>query len=669
MAAPTMQQITLRLLLLLLISIAPLVTQAGQSLSQLRVAYEPDLVPQNFLSETTAQGFAVELLEAIAGWHNFELLYLPMTKREAIERMARQEIDIILSTPFSRIQSEMMEFTDPYYSASIGILARGRSAGDASVTELAESLVALQNMTVEYEFLKNIRRIRYQVAHSQRAALELFVAGRADYFIGNTTTARHYLEAHGLQHQYHFAHTYLMPVDYSFAVQKENYVLLNILNSGIRQLKSSGAHSDLHRKWFGYQEHVSSGMLLLILKIGFWVLVGFLVIVLLGARWNRQLKREVERKTRDLSHVNASLRDQITLTQNNSEFLKQIIDSSPRGIVTLDKASRITKINHRAMKILGLETPPLGRRYDEIPLLGELLAGKAEPVLVGTRASFLGEYKEWHGAAPRPYQLRYYVYPLYQFNQEINGLILTFEDVTEEFELRRKLFEQEKSRALIRVVAGIAHEIRNPLSSIKTFVELIPRKIHSEKFQREISTYVPREIVRINELIEGLINYARPRQITLERVEVKTLLEECAILFERSILNKGFQLTYTAPEALCILVDHHQIKQVIINFLINALDALEEKSHDGARALSIDLRAFTVGKRVCIQVADNGVGMNEEGKVKMLEPFFTTKPKGTGLGLPIADQLIRENNGELKIESQQGVGTVISVFFDLAAKE
>ncbi|ADU65907.1 PAS sensor protein [Desulfurispirillum indicum S5] len=630
------------------------------------VAYEPDLAPLNAAQEGVPAGFAIEVLDRIAALHHIRLQYVPMARSRAIEAIREQQVDIIVSIPFSRSYAELMDFSEPFYSTSVGILTPADRHGIDAVTDLSETLVALQSHTIEYDFLKNIRRIHYQVAGSQRAAIEAFLLGRADVFVGDVAIAEHYLEQHHLEDRYSFARTYLMPLDYSFAVSKDNYRLLHTLNSGIRHVKSTGEYGDMYQKWFKTPQEFASGTLLVVVKITLALIAVFLILFLVGARWNRQLKKEVDRKTRDLSHLNASLVEQVELTRNNVEFLRQIIDSSPRGIVTLNREGLITKFNQKASVIVGLRELPLGEHYSRVQLISELLKNKADEVLSGRKNYYLGETKEWERDPETLYQLRYYVYPLFSFEQHINGLILTFEDVTEETELRKKLFEQEKSKALSRVVAGIAHEIRNPLSSIKTFVELIPTKLHNERFQKEISTYVPREITRVNQLIEGLINYARPRQQIFETIAASTILDECYILFERSVMNKGFALLRDYQSHRQICVDHNQIKQVVINFLINALDALEEKRLKSDEPLHITLRTRDKADRVCIQIVDDGIGMDEDGRVKALEPFFTTKPKGTGLGIPIADQLIKENRGELHISSNQKFGTVISVYFDSA---
>lgn len=629
----------------------------------IKIGYEPDLAPLNLANSGNAVGFSIDLLREISKNKDFDIVFIPMVKGEALKKITSGEIDLISSVQYSSQLASIIEYSDPIFTSSIGILTPKQDNQLETLSILSDVLVAIQNDTLEYDFLKNIRRIKYQVCNSQHTALKFFLAGRADVFVGNIDTANYYLEQYSLHTKYQFSNAYLIPVDYSFAVAKNNYALLSMLNSGVRQLKSTGVYGRLYRKWFDQEAEALSDLVRLIWEIGAGVAAVFLVIVFLSVRWNRQLKKQVARKTLDLQVLNESLVKQIEITNNNNEFLKQVLDSSPRGIIILNHEGYITKSNIIASTFLNRNEPLKGRHFRDIPFLYELIEGKFEPVLSGQKKHFLGEHHELNPSSKRPQQLRYYVYPLYQYDQKINGLILTFEDVTAELEVQKKLFEQEKNRALSRMVAGIAHEVRNPLSSIKTFIELIPRKIDNQRFQKELAATVPREIVRINRLIEGLISYARPREVKNELVSMKKLIDETALLFQHSIRSKGFHLMTEDVEDLMVMTDHDQIKQVIINLVINAIDALKDSDHSKNK-LTIELKAFRTAQHVCIQVVDNGNGMSKEEQVNSLEPFYTTKPKGTGLGLPLAQQLVKENSGELIIESEKNIGTTVTIYFN-----
>lgn len=238
--------------------------------------------------------------------------------------------------------------------------------------------------------------------------------------------------------------------------------------------------------------------------------------------------------------------------------------------------------------------------------------------------------------------------------------------------VREQLYEQEKSRALTQLVAGLAHEIRNPLTSIKTFVQLIPHKWRNERFQQELVTHVPKEIERLNQLIENLMDYTKPRQMKRSRVDVAHLIESTLVLFKNAVEQKGFRIELQLEPSLMIYADGGQVKQVLINLLLNALEALEAKQQEEETAegdLGVKIQTFEEKDAVVIQMIDEGIGMTEEEMQKAVEPFYTTKPKGTGLGLSLSKQYVQENNGSLTIHSFKRQGTTVTLRFRKEVKE
>jgi polar amino acid transport system substrate-binding protein len=517
--------------------------------------------------------------------------------------------------------------------------------------------------------LHNIRRIKYNHTANQENAFELLTLGRSDAFIGNRLTAEFLLEKYGLKDEYIFADSYVLPLEYSMAVQKQNYELLFILNRALKHLKVEGSYSDIYDQWFPIEDSVLRQRLEKTIQVFVVILAVGLLFLFLEIRWNRQLQKEVERKTRDLKDVNRTLEYQIQQTKNSDQFKEQILESSPRGIVTCNQQGVITSINPKALKIAGLEDSPVEMSFNDVPMIGQLFKGKLDTVLrEGTQ--YISEERTSIRADGKSSYVRFNVYPLFDFEKKIIGIILSFEDVTEERKVREQLFEQEKSRALSQLVAGVAHEIRNPLTSIKTFVELIPRKLNSLKFQKEILTHVPKEIERLNHLIEGLIDYAKPTSIHKETIEINQLVQSCIILFHRSVQNKGFNVQAHIEEDIFLEVDPNQLKQVIINLILNGLEAMEEKSlpmtaNEGPLTppLILTIRGWAEEQSVYIAVEDQGIGMTKEEIRRSVDPFYTSKTKGTGLGLALSKQFIQENGGTLHIESRKYEGTKITIRF------
>ena len=204
------------------------------------------------------------------------------------------------------------------------------------------------------------------------------------------------------------------------------------------------------------------------------------------------------------------------------------------------------------------------------------------------------------------------------------------------------------------LAAGIAHELRNPLTSIKALSELVPLKRSNDRFIEEFKEIVPAEIARMDQLIAELLDYARPKAPEPREIDLFSLVENLERLVkprcEAGQVTIGLQL-----EARQLFADPNQLKQILLNLVLNSLDAIEGTGRPGKIVISSVLRGDQ--GMVELTVVDNGPGMSEDEAARAFEPFVTSKRSGYGLGLPMVEQLTRENNGTISIESTPGVGT------------
>lgn len=630
----------------------------------IRVAVDDKMPPLQYREDGKYKGFHIDVLEGIADFYHLNLQYLPMGLEKSIKALKDGEIDAILGVSYLANMSEDLMFTENILTSSVGLITDGEDlqARENSL-ELTNRIIALKRKTVEYDYLRNVRRVQYNTTSNQEDAFLLMLQERADSLMGDKIITEYLLQKYGVQENYHFISSYIIPVEYTIAVYKENHNLLYLLNNGIRQLKERGIYGKIYDTWFSKEELLVQKRLERLIRLFVICVLIFIGIFLLSIRWNKQLKSEVNRKTRELQEINKELEYQITETMNKNELINQILESSPRGMITVSKEGSIDSCNPRAMEMINLGKDPTGYHYKEIPILQEMLWDKIQEVTEKGK-QFLSQEIEWKVEGGREHNIRYMVYPLKNYEQDITGIMISFEDNTAEKRLRAQLFVREKNKALSEIVAGIAHEIRNPLTSIKTFVELIPDKLHNKKFQRDITSYVPKEVDRVSQLIDNLIDYAKPRKPNKEVIEAKELIISCYRLYKPFIEKKGFNMELKVESGLKIEVDKSQIEQVIMNFILNGIEAMEEKSSQTKDNYTLLLLAWREGKNVYIAVNDEGIGMTEEEINLALNPFYTTKSKGTGLGLTLSKEFIEENGGQFMIESQKGKGTRMVMVFE-----
>ena len=237
------------------------------------------------------------------------------------------------------------------------------------------------------------------------------------------------------------------------------------------------------------------------------------------------------------------------------------------------------------------------------------------------------------------------------------GIVLIFNDITEKKDMENELVRSEKLKMVGQLSAGFAHEIRNPLTTIKGFVQLFRQ---SAKKEKDIQHYdlVLNEIDRMNSIVEDLLGLARPTGSGDEHgIQVNSLLEELLELYsQQAVKNKTFIYTNFSdlPE---IIGDRKKLSQVFVNLIKNGLEAMPEGG-----VLRVETSMHWTGEPYFeVKIKDTGSGMSEEQLQKIGNPFYTTKSNGTGLGLMTVFQIVEDFKGTLEVDSTPGSGTEFNV--------
>jgi signal transduction histidine kinase len=245
--------------------------------------------------------------------------------------------------------------------------------------------------------------------------------------------------------------------------------------------------------------------------------------------------------------------------------------------------------------------------------------------------------------------------------EAINRLGKTLKEKLEyEKQMEGQLRHAERLASLGRLVAGVAHEVRNPLATIRLRVQMCRRDAVEPKV-KESCLIALEEIERLNGIVNRLLNFARPIQLELEPIDLRALVRERVNSFEDFALSHHVQLMTNLPSRnVLTVVDKDRMAQVFDNIIQNALEAMAD--HGGT--LSVTVASNNNSEKasaVCVEFQDTGKGLSSTDIGHVFDPFFTTKPSGTGLGLSISHELVRAHGGDIKIESQEGRGTSVRV--------
>jgi signal transduction histidine kinase len=239
------------------------------------------------------------------------------------------------------------------------------------------------------------------------------------------------------------------------------------------------------------------------------------------------------------------------------------------------------------------------------------------------------------------------------------GTILEHAGLTADLEHARTLLQRaDRLSALGTLAAGVAHEIRNPLVSVRTFIQLLPERVDDEEFRTSFRELALKEIERICELITDLLAFSRPTPAEREPANLNEITSQIVRLLEPEARKRDVGITMTLAERLPVVVVHEaQVKQVLMNVVLNAIQACPGHG-------TVDVRtAYAAAAGCVVEVADTGIGMTPEQREHIFDPFFTTKETGSGLGLYIAHRIVAEHGGAIVVEPRAEGGTRFRITF------
>ncbi|MED1795858.1 PAS domain S-box protein [Brevibacillus nitrificans] len=244
--------------------------------------------------------------------------------------------------------------------------------------------------------------------------------------------------------------------------------------------------------------------------------------------------------------------------------------------------------------------------------------------------------------------------PIMTKENECDGFILVSRDITERRNNEELLRKAEKLSVIGELAAGIAHEIRNPLTSLKGFIQLLYPTLQDNKLYADIMLS---ELERINLIVSELLILSKPQNLQIKPISLVVLMQNLLALLasEANLKNIRFQTSF--GKCPPIAGEENQLKQVFINIIKNSIEAIASQ---GQGEIRISTRLLP-NRHVLVRLADNGCGVPEELLSKLGEPFFTTKEKGTGLGLMISNKIIKDHNGTFQITSKKNQGTVVKI--------
>jgi len=331
-------------------------------------------------------------------------------------------------------------------------------------------------------------------------------------------------------------------------------------------------------------------------------------------------------------------------------FSDNLVEHMPIGLVATDDRQRVTSLNHVAGTTLGLSAEAV---------MGE----NAADVLPEDLWQMLNDLDMEKGVVEKEIDcavgeaemipLEISATSLSDENGTFLGFVLLFKDLSEVRSLRKEIARSQRLASVGRLAAGVSHEIRNPLSSIKGFATYFKERYHDVPENQQISNLMIQEVDRLNRVVGQLHEFSRPIKISRKSIPVEAFLKNSLKLIERQASEAKIDIkTRFDSEIETAFFDSDRINQVLLNLYLNAIESMGNEG-----TMTVTLEKNMKKDSIEIRVSDTGTGISENDLAHIFDPYFTTKASGTGLGLAIVHNIVEAHGGEIKVKSRLGQGT------------
>lgn len=341
---------------------------------------------------------------------------------------------------------------------------------------------------------------------------------------------------------------------------------------------------------------------------------------------------------------------EITKLQN---YTKNIVDSINSGVISINKDFIVKSTNREAEKILGIEDIE-GINITEIlrkkDVIDGLVQSKIQKIhLSQIKTEIIVENEERY--------LDLNISPLLDIMERVQGLVIIIQDKSKEKHLEAQAIRADRLSAVGELASGIAHEIRNPMGIIKTISQTLQEEESHEDIMEGLQIIV-KEIDRANNVIQTLLNFARPDTNKKEEISINELLEDVILIINKYVQKQNIDIDIDLEKEIRIIGDKEKLKQVFINVILNGVQSILEGGE-------IKIKMEISNEGINISFKDTGCGIKKDNLKKVFNPFFTTKEKGTGLGLSVSNRIIQDHNGYMAIDSIVGNGTSVDIYLPM----
>ncbi len=362
----------------------------------------------------------------------------------------------------------------------------------------------------------------------------------------------------------------------------------------------------------------------------------------LQASYN-ELKERAKNLELELKVVNRKLKKSLKEKEKLSSYLSNIIEGISLGILILDNRGKITLFNKKVERIIPyIDRGKNIRELEKNSITEELMEAVErgedfEKEIVFSGKTYLLSFGKLKG---KKRKIGYYI---------------ILKDISDMKELEKEISRANRLRAMGEMAAELAHEIRNPLGSIELYASMLEEDLNFAKLSTDYIKFIREEIKKLNSLVTNILLFTRDIAVSKTEVNIKNYIKNILNLIEPLANSDNIKISFNTKEKTAFL-DSELFERVFYNLLLNSIHALK-----GVPSPEISIKFYRKKRNQIFVVRDNGKGMDREILDKIFNPFFTTKAKGSGLGLSVVYRIVRAHDGKISVKSEPGKGTEIII--------
>ena len=638
----------------------------------LKVGVNINLPPYQYVTESgQITGLHVDIMDKLAEINDFVIEYIPFDNTfDAMNALMDDQIDAVIGVPEKKYSAWEAEYSDEINTAILCLVADETTAKVYEETRGNgdKMTIALEGDTIDYNHMSSMISSSIILKDTQISAFNMMHHGFSDMFIGVKDTAIFLMRHESIGEEYTIIENYISNISYEIAIRKNDPYLLSLLNRGIAQLHITGEYGELIDMWsMADNSSILVARLKRVLMLCLIIIIAGGIYSFLSRRVKKILEKEVNIRTNALNEtnqlilrMNSELEQRFQKEKEYSQILNAIIETAQSAMFLMNNEGMVLHSNQHAIEMEDVFQQGYIFRGEWVKIeLRSLLKLFIQEESGSKQISGTISVKSSVGHQKT---IRYHIYHMVE-NKPSRHLIV-MDDITAETIEQQAQLEKQKNEALNRMVASIAHEIKNPLTTISAAINMVYDKRSDERFMGRFREIVPQEVERINRLVQNLVSYARPSKSLSEKIDISSFLAVFEQIVAPLTSKTQVKLSIESMSGLSVMASRDRLNQILLNFIMNSLESISNKCDDPPENYytSIRIIATKLEKFVSISVWDNGVGMGEKEVENCFKPFYSNKPAGTGLGLTISAQYIHEIGGTIYADGKLGEYACLTVF-------